>query len=140
MYDMALDTTGDWLFGPYRDLQGVTGPQLDVQRMMIRCKIPRGTFVYDESGTLGSELHEVLRMGAGGALPAVEAFVNDALEGMEGVVINGVDVKFGSNNRQVIVTVNYVHLPDADESALGEFPTVDELNANDTAEFALAIE
>jgi hypothetical protein len=96
-YDFALDpATGDFLFGPTRDVIGVTGPELDSQRISIRCKIPRGTFVYDEEGTLGSFLHLIPRNPPSSQLGLAENYVREALEDADGISVEDVSVSADS--------------------------------------------
>lgn len=82
-YDFALDLeTGDWLFGGSRDLGGVTGTELDEQRINIRCKIPRGSFTYDEDGTLGSNLYAISRNPTAQQVSEARGLITQALEPM----------------------------------------------------------
>lgn len=137
-YDVALHPSGDWLFGPSRDIQGVTGPELDRQRIIVRCKIPRGSFVYDADDSLGSRLHEVTRFPGGGDLSAVRAYVTEALEGMEGIVLNNVAVE--QDGKGINVNVEFVHMPDADESDFGASQVDDDENVGDPpTEFSFQI-
>ena len=93
-YDFALDpNTSDFLFGATHDVLGVTGPELDTQRISIRCKIPRASFAYDETGTLGSSLYLIPRNPSAQRIEEARAYVREALEDMDGVSIEAVDVR-----------------------------------------------
>lgn len=140
-YDFAIHPNGDWLFGASRDIQGVTGPELDKQRIRIRCKIPRGSFVYDADDSLGSRLHEVTRRALGADLGAVTGIVTEALEDMEGIVVD--DVVATQTDSGISVSISFTHMPDQDESQLGEFSDTDELEADfntPISEFTFTVE
>lgn len=55
-YDYALNSAGDWLLAANRDLDGVDGPSVTRQSIVIRLKVPRGSWVHDEDGVFGSDL------------------------------------------------------------------------------------
>ena len=106
-WDLALDPeTGDFVFGPARDLIGVTGPELDQQRISIRVKIPRGSFTYDDDGTLGSLLHTIPRHPSEIQLHEAQSYVLEALDGMDGVSVDEVQVSVNENG-QVEALVSY---------------------------------
>lgn len=90
-WDLALSDTGDLIFGPNRDLLGVSGQELDKQRIVVRCRIPRGSFIYDEDETLGSNLHTISRYTSARQLSLAEAYVQEALADMEGVDVEEVE-------------------------------------------------
>jgi hypothetical protein len=106
-YDLAIDmTSGDLIFGPSRDLLGVTGPELDKQRILTRCKIRRGSFQYDDSKTLGSRLHEIQRFDINRQVREAPALVQEALEPMTDITIQSIDVEATEDNR-LSIQVNY---------------------------------
>jgi hypothetical protein len=93
-YDFALDAnTGDFVFGPNRDILGATGPQLDMQRISIRCKIPKGTFTYDEDGILGSLLYLIPRNPSPARQEEAKAYVREALEDADGITVDNVELR-----------------------------------------------
>lgn len=88
-WDLALDSlTGDLVFGPTLDLLGVSGPELDVQRIIVRTKIPRGSFVYDEDKTLGSNLHLVSRNP--NRVEEARSYIMEALAEADGISVDEV--------------------------------------------------
>lgn len=89
-FDLALSHAHDLIFGPSRDLLGVTGVELDKQRIQVRCKIPRGSFIYDEGGELGSNLILVPRSPGTMQLRLAESYAHEALDDMEGISIQSV--------------------------------------------------
>lgn len=106
-YDFALDlSTGDWVFGSTRDLLGVTGPELDKQRIFIRTKIPRGSFIYDENNDLGSRLHEITRYPSQSQIDQARTYVVEALSEMDGVSIDEINIDIGEGG-QLIVDVQF---------------------------------
>ncbi len=116
---MAYDTylnraTGDWYFSAAGDFLGVTGEEFDRQRIWIRAKIPRGSFIYDKSKTLGSTLYQIPRNPSESQLAAAQSALFTALEGIVGIdVIEitpvlsadesqiGLEVKFSKNDQEV---------------------------------------
>jgi len=107
-WDMQLEgETGDLVFSPARDIAGVSGEEILRQRISIRCKIPRGTYLYDETGQLGSNLHLIPRSPSVGQVQAVEAAVVEALTPMaDEINVISVDVAKTEDNK-LQVDVNF---------------------------------
>lgn len=119
-WDLALDAdSGDVIFGPSRDLLGTTGSGLVEQRIIVRCKIRRGSFVYDENNTLGSRLHEITRFDSGRQLREAPALVQEALEPMGDIRVLGVDAEITEDNR-LSLGVRFQPIVGTDE---GSIPT-----------------
>lgn len=115
MWDLALDPdSGDLLFGPTHDLLGVTGTNLTDQRILTRCKIPRGTYTYDETGSLGSRLYTISGSPIERQAREGPALVQEALEPMADVNIDSIDVGLTDDDR-VFMTVKYSPVVRADE-------------------------
>ena len=107
-WDLALDgETGDLLFSPTHDLLGATGDGLTNQRILLRCRIPRGAWQYDEEGTLGSRLAAISRAPSARQLAEAPSLVQEALEPMDDISVGDVQVSTDENNR-LVVSVNYV--------------------------------
>lgn len=129
-WDLALDgDTGDLLFSPTLDLLGSTGDGLTKQRILIRCKVPRGAWEYDPDGTLGSRLQTVSRAPSPAQLAAAPGLVREALEPMDDIHIDDVQVSIDENNR-LVVEVAYTPLPVVDESDattvdVSDLPSID---------------
>lgn len=92
-YDTYINRkTGDWVLSANGDFQGATGVEFDRQRIWIRAVIPRGTFVYDKTKTLGSTLYEVPRNPPFNLLEVARNALYTALDGIDGISIDDIDV------------------------------------------------
>lgn len=99
-YDLEIDgTTGDLVFAPSRDLAGVSGSALTKQRILIRCKVPRATWLYDSDGTFGSDLYKISNAPGPSQLAQAPALVHEALMPMDDIKIDDVQVGIDSENR-----------------------------------------
>lgn len=106
-FDLALDpNTGDFMFGPTHDLAGITGEKLASQRMTIRAKIPRGSFIYDQDGTLGSFLYLISRNPSSSQLRDARSSLQEALADMDGVEINDINVNTDESGK-LVATVKF---------------------------------
>jgi phage gp46-like protein len=114
-WDLALDgDSGDVIFSPTLDLLGATGDGLTKQRILLRCKIPRGSWVYDEDKTLGSRLYQISSTPSAQQIVQAPALVREALEPMEDIAIVGVEATFDENN-QIAVVVDFTPILSEDE-------------------------
>ena len=105
-WDIQLESvTSDLVFSSASDIAGVSGEEIFRQRISIRCKIPRGTYLYDETGTLGSNLHLVPRSPSLAQMQEARAAVIEALSPMsdEITVIDVTAEKTEENTLQVNV-------------------------------------
>lgn len=93
MWDLALSPNGDLVISGHRDLSGKSGTDLLEQRMLLRLQIHRGSWVYDDGKTLGSNLYRLIGMSATDAHSAVEPYVNEALRGMTEIKVVSVQHK-----------------------------------------------
>lgn len=135
MWDLAIDgETGDWIFDPTRDILAVSGIALARQKIITRLKIPRGSFVYDEDGTLGSRLAELSRSDVNEALSEATRLAREALVDMPDVVINDVSAYLAEDStNNVVVRVEY-------SPVLEEFPDEpDQEQDLDIIDFTLAV-
>jgi hypothetical protein len=116
-WDIAVDgETGDWIFDPARDILAVSGIALARQKIITRLKIPRGSFVYDEDGTLGSRLAELARGNVQVALAETPRMVREALADMPDISIKNVYAYISEDDSsKVVARVEYA-------PALEEFP------------------
>jgi len=120
-FDIAIDKeTGDWLFGPTLDLIGVTGPELDVQRINIRSRIPRGSFTYDENGSLGSFLHLISRNPSPKQLSDARAYMVEALQDMDGISVIQIDTS-SDEIGQLLIDVKFEQTGDLEAELSTEF-------------------
>jgi hypothetical protein len=116
-WDIALDKTGDWLFSGNRDILPVDGPALMHQRIMTRLRIPRGTVIFDEEGTLGSNLKFALRYNTERAQREVPMMVNEALDQISNEInISSVTLSLSNDNRQLMVDISYSIISVDDEA------------------------
>lgn len=122
-WDLALDgDSGDVIFSPTLDLLGSTGDGLTKQRILLRCKIPRGSWMYDEDKTLGSRLYETFSAPSAQAIVQAPALVREALEPMDDISIVNVEATFDENNR-IVIAVGFTPIVGEDEIDL---VTIDE--------------
>lgn len=107
MFDLAIDLEScDLIFGPHTDLLGASGDVVTRQRILTRCKIPRGTWVYDEDGTIGSRLLQISGRPSGQQLAQAPALVEEALEPMQDIQVGSVQASITDDNK-LAVFVNY---------------------------------
>ena len=116
-WDLALDgDSGDFMFGPTHDLLGTSGKQLTEQRMLIRCRIPRGSFTYDTDGTLGSRLNTLSVYPSERAIRDAPALVTEALADMDDIQLLDVEATEDENHR-LITFVKYNPIISPQESS-----------------------
>ena len=107
-WDFMRDSqTGDWLFSGNMDYSGVTSEMLIQQRVSINLKIPRGSFVYDSSKTLGSRLYDMIHSDFDRGLRDAPDIIREALEGMTDISIDEIQVSTTEDPRQLSVRINY---------------------------------
>lgn len=98
MWDLALDgESGDFIFGPHRDLLEVTGPELTNQRILIRCRIPLGSYIYEPA--VGSQLQVISRQPSERQLREAPTLVEQALEPMQDIHIISINPEITDDNR-----------------------------------------
>lgn len=115
-WDLALEgESGDLIFSPTLDLLGSTGEGLTKQRILLRCRIPRGVWAYDETGELGSRLAEISRNPGPVQLANAPALVREALAPMDDISVDSVQATTDENNR-LVVAVSYRPVLTEDES------------------------
>lgn len=118
-WDFILDRkTGDWVFDGNTDSMGVDGDELIRQRIFIRMKIPRGTFIYDTNKTLGSRAYQALRFSSERNIRDLPSIVFEALEEMTDISISNVDVTADEETQSARVTVHYKNIVLPGEAAL----------------------
>jgi len=118
-YDLALGPTNDLIFAANRDLLGVSGTAIYDQRIKTRLKIRRGTWVFDSEKKLGSRIELVLGRSSDRAASEVTAFVHEALDDMEDIVVTGVQVEIpdaATRASMLALKVSYTIKPDPAEA------------------------
>lgn len=106
-YDLALSEYGDLMFSASRDLLGVSGQALVEQRIRIRLKIPKASWIYDDDRTLGSFLHQLGGTPLDQATEQATTLVREALRAMEDVIVDHVDVEKDGNTGRLTVFYNF---------------------------------
>jgi hypothetical protein len=91
-YDMAISDHGDLILTAHRDIAGITGVALIEQRMKLRLRLNRGSWIYDATQTLGSQLYTLVGSPSGDAVSYVDAHVREALRDMEEISVEEVQV------------------------------------------------
>lgn len=112
-WDLAISEHGDLIFGANRDLAGVSGINLIEQRMKIRLKLQRGSWVFDDTETLGGNLHILIGQAPDKAAQAAPALVREALRPMEEINVD--DVLVDTTNNDVTLKIFYSLHPSGDE-------------------------
>jgi hypothetical protein len=115
MYDLAISEHGDLIVAGNRDLAGVSGIDLIDQRIVIRLKIHRGTWIFDAEGTLGSFLYRVLGQAPQSALE-IDSYVREALRQMTEISIEEVVTEYDEDLKSLTVQVLYSQNPEVGES------------------------
>lgn len=122
-FDLALDyATGDLKLGPNGDFDVRTGPQVTRQRIYTRLKVMRDAWHLDPSGgLLGSHLHEFQRMSTERGAQQVELFVREALEPMEDISVENVEVTI-PDPRTISLTISYFNVEEGEEATIESLP------------------
>lgn len=125
-WDIKQDTTtGDWIFSGHRDLMHAEGESHIYQRIMLRLKIPRGEYLYDDLGNLGSLLHETTRRSLDQVLPEVPTLIREALAPMPDIHVADVSIEPDpASDTSVRASIAYNNISFDDEAAVdvGETP------------------
>jgi broad specificity phosphatase PhoE len=116
-FDLALSEHGDLIFSANRDLLGVSGQGLVEQRIRTRLKIPRGGWIFDPDGNLGSQLHMLSGKSFDDAQARANALVREGLRGMDDVTVNDVTVEAANHGITVYVAYGYVEGETIDTTA-----------------------
>lgn len=116
-YDLAISDHGDLILGGNRDLAGVSGEDLNDQRITIRLTVHRGSWFYDTEGTLGSDLYQAIGKSPDADL-AVDARVRDALREMGDITVENIDSKYDEDGKSLVILVEYAVNPEENQSSL----------------------
>ena len=133
-WDLALGPTNDLILSPSGDFLGVQGINLIEQRIRLRLKIRRGSWVYDTDGTLGSRIDSLLSKTSQQAISEVGAFVHEALDSMDDISVTNIEVEPSDNGRTMVLLVGFVQNVDPDAAP---FVPVDEQINETTIQFQL---
>jgi phage gp46-like protein len=111
-WDLALAPNGDLIISGARDLAGKSGTDLLEQRMILRLKLHRGEWSYDDNDSFGSQLYRLIGENPVKAQAQAPAYVREALRPMENeVLIDDVQVNF-DDSRSITLTLLYQVLDD----------------------------
>jgi len=92
-WDLCISNFNDLVFSPHRDMQTVSGEDLLNQRIILRLKMKRGSWIFDEHKDLGSNLDFALQMDQPNAIESLEMLVAEALEPIsDEIIISQVEV------------------------------------------------
>jgi hypothetical protein len=107
MFDLKIDANGDLVFGGNLDLMGAVGDQVPEQRVIVRLKIPKGTWIYDLEGTLGSQLREIIRNARSYTADRARTYVMDALAPASDIAVSEVQITPNESGSSVQVIVSF---------------------------------
>lgn len=122
MFDIARDPrTGDWVFSGNRDLLGIGGDAVTLQRINTRLRVPRGEWLYDVDRDFGSRLYLTTRYPITRTLQESAEIVREALDPMVDVKVLSVEADLQEND-EVVLTVNYQTIAMAGEGISSTAP------------------
>ena len=114
-WDLALSSSGDLVFTPgdvvfsqSADLSAISGINLIEQRMITRLKLQRGSWVYDENESLGSQLYRLTSMTPQTAQVHAEAYVREALRDILEIQVDTVRVSLSGPSLVLIIDYHIV--------------------------------
>lgn len=113
--DLAINfITGDLVIAPNKDLEVRSGQQTVEQRIRVRLRIFQGEWTLDPTGgSLGSVLHDAMRLPQWRAIEEIPLIVKEALEPMSDIEVRSVDVVFDpDDSRTLDMTISYAILGD----------------------------
>lgn len=112
-FDLAISPHGDLIMGSNRDLGGVSGDDLISQRISVRLLVHRAAWYFDEDGTFGSTLYEVMGKSADSAIE-IDARVREALEPMGDINVENTVWAYDADQKSLFVKVEYSDVQDTD--------------------------
>lgn len=112
MWDLAIASNGDLIISGSRDLAGKSGTDLLEQRMILRLKLHRGEWTYDDSDSLGSQLFRLIGENPIKAQAMAPAYVREALREMANEIsVDDVEVTY-DQARSITLLISYTVLED----------------------------
>lgn len=102
-FDLAISDHGDLIVTGHHDLAGKSGTDLIEQRMMIRLKLMRGSWIYDDDKTLGSDLHNLTGVPLDKAAATIPAYAREALRAIDDISIQDIQVTISGHNAILVV-------------------------------------
>lgn len=111
MWDLAVAPNGDLIISGNRDIAGKSGTDLLEQRMILRLKMHRGEWTYDDNDSLGSQLYRLIGENPTRAQASAPAYVREALRDMTNEIsIDDVQITIAA--RAMTLTISYSVLSD----------------------------
>lgn len=107
-WDIGLLDTGDISFNANGDIGGITGTDLLEQRMKLRLRLHRGSWLYDTDETLGSLLYRLIGMSSSDAQAVAAAYVREALRPIDEISVDNAEVSVDSHMLTIIVDYHTV--------------------------------
>jgi len=107
--DIAFDNVkGDVMFAPSNDVAIYRGDAVVAQRIRTRLLIPVGSWQLDQTGVLGSRLHDLLREPIERVLSELPLVVKEALAPMDDISVEDVTASYdASMPKRVSFVVTY---------------------------------
>jgi hypothetical protein len=128
-YDIALSENFDLIVTASRDLAGIDGDDLIAQRIKTRLRIERASWVLDDVGSLGSDIHQYFGSPSDKFIQVLPTLIRQALAEMDDIEIVDIIVT-PQTTHQVLASIFFRRVEDTDvvsADALGE-QTVQEAN------------
>lgn len=112
MFDLAIAPNGDLIISGSRDLAGKSGTDLLEQRMILRLKLHRGEWTYDDDDSLGSQLFRLIGENPTKAQAMAPAYVREALRDLDNEIsIDDVQITY-DQARSITLLLTYTVLED----------------------------
>jgi hypothetical protein len=121
-YDIALSENFDLVVTGSRDLAGIDGDDLIAQRIKTRLRIERGSWVLDDVGSLGSDIHQYFGSPSDKFTQVLPTLIRQALAEMDDIEIVDIVVT-QQTTHQVLASIFFRRVEDTDiisADALGE--------------------
>lgn len=74
---------------------------------MIRLRIPRGSWTYDDDDSFGSQLHRLMGASATAGIAQIDAYVREALRDMTDIEITDVNISVNPITQAVTLLIDY---------------------------------
>lgn len=126
-FDLAISPNGDLILSAAKDLQGATGIAIIQQRILMRLRLTRGSWIYDPGGRLGSDLAELFGLEPEIAAQRVVPLTREALRSMEDIEVTDVIAQPGV--RDITVIVYYKLIFKDEDEGFSEFTEVQTVGA-----------
>lgn len=113
-WDIGISEHGDIVMTGHRDIGGKSGIDLIEQRMLLRLRITRGSWVFDDNDTLGSNLSHLSGLAPEKAAAIAPAYVQEALRTMDEIIVE--DIHITTTPQSIGLMISY-HISEVDVDA-----------------------